>query len=350
MNLQNTFVRDRGQVLVTGGTGFIGAYIIKELIEKGYTVRAIRRSKKPDGYRVPFFIAPEILNKVEWVDGDVLDVVSLDEAMKDVDTVIHCAAVISFFKNERKNMYSVNVDGTANIVNLALENNIKKLIHISSISALGRTKNGDHVNEEKKWTQSKLNTHYGISKYKAEMEVWRAMGEGLDAVIINPSTVLGFGDWDNGSSAIFKNIYTEFPWYTTGINGFVDVEDVAKATVLLLESKITEERYIINSENLVFKNLFDIIAGNFGKKCPSREATPFLSAIAWRLEKIKSFFLRSRPLLTKETVRIAMSKTFWQNDKLLKALPGFTFTPLEKSIQHICKKYEEAIKNMQLNL
>ena len=344
MNFQNTPLGDRGKVLVTGGTGFVGAYIIKELIEKGYAVRAIRRSKK-----LPFFIPAEIFNKVEWVEGDVLDVISLDEAMKDVNEVIHSAAVISFFKSERKNMYSVNVDGTANIVNLALENNIKKLIHISSISALGRTQNSDHVNEEKKWTESKLNTHYGISKNKAEMEVWRAMGEGLDAVIVNPSTVLGFGDWSNGSSAIFKNIYNEFPWYTTGINGFVDVEDVARATVLLMESKITEERFIISSENWEFKNLFNAIADNFSKKHPSREATPFLSAIAWRLEKIKSFFLRTKPLLTKETARIAMSKTFWQNDKLLKALPGFSFTPLENSIEQICKKYEEAIRNMQLN-
>ena len=331
-------------VLVTGGTGFIGAYIIKELIDKGYAVRAIRRSKK-----LPFFISPEIFNKVEWVDGDILDVISLDEAMKDIDAVIHAAAVISFFKSERKKMYSVNVDGTANVVNLALENNIKKLIHISSISALGRTLNSDYVNEEKKWTESKLNSHYGISKKKAEVEVWRAIGEGLEAVILNPSTVLGFGDWNNGSSAIFKNIYNEFPWYTTGINGFVDVEDVARATVLLLKSEITEERFIISSENWEFKTLFNTIADNFNKKHPSREATPFFSAIAWRLEKVKSFFLRSKPLLTKETAGIAMTKTFWQNDKILKALPGFSFTPLGKTIQHVCKKYEEAIKNMQLN-
>ena len=344
MNFQNTPLGDRGKVLVTGGTGFVGAYIIKELIEKGYAVRAIRRSKK-----LPFFIPAEIFNKVEWVEGDVLDVISLDEAMKDVNEVIHSAAVISFFKSERKNMYSVNVDGTANIVNLALENNIKKLIHISSISALGRTQNGDHVNEEKKWTESKLNTHYGISKNKAEMEVWRGIGEGLNAVIVNPSTVLGFGDWENGSSAIFKNIYNEFPWYTSGVNGFVDVEDVAKATVLLMESEISEERFIINSENREFKKIFDSIADSFGKKHPSKEATAFISEIACGIEKLKSLLTGKKPLLTKETARIALSKTFWQTDKILKALPGFSFTPLEKTIQHVCKKYEEAIKHMQLN-
>jgi len=331
------------KVLVTGGTGFIGAYIIKELVEKGYSVRAIRRSNK-----LPFFISPDILNKVEWVNGDVLDVISLNEAMQDVDAVIHSAAVVSFDKKERAQMYNTNVDGTANIVNLSLENGIKKLVHISSISALGRTATGEKVDEEKKWLNSKLNSHYGISKNKAEMEVWRGMGEGLDAVIINPSTVLGFGNWHDSSCAIFKNSYKGFPWYTKGVNGFVAVEDVAKIAVLLMESNITEERFIINHENWEFRKLFDIIADGFSKKHPKWEATPFLSSIAWRMEKIKSFLKNAKPLLTKETARIALSKTYWQNDKILKTLPGFSFMALESSITKACKNYADAVNNMQL--
>ena len=331
------------KVLVTGGTGFIGAYIIKELVEKGYAVRAIRRSIK-----LPFFISPGILNKVEWVAGDVLDVISLSEAMQDVDAVIHSAAVVSFDKRERRQMYNTNVDGTANVVNLALENGIKKLVHISSISALGRTTTGEKVNEEKKWLNSKLNSHYGISKNKAEMEVWRGMGEGLDAVIINPSTVLGFGNWHDSSCAIFKNSYKGFPWYTKGVNGFVAVEDVAKIAVLLMESNITEERFIINHENWEFKKLFDAIADGFGQKHPKWQATPFLSSIAWRMEKVKSFLKNAKPLLTKETARIALSKTYWQNDKILKALPEFSFMSLEPCITKACKNYADAVIDMQL--
>jgi len=330
-------------VLVTGGTGFLGAYIIKELVEKGYSVRAIRRSNK-----LPFFISPEIFKKVEWVNGDVLDVVALNDAMQGADAVIHSAAVISFYKKERKNMYQVNAEGTANVVNLALENNIKRLVHISSISALGRTASGEKVTEEKKWEETKLNTHYGISKHKAEMEVWRGIGEGLNAVIINPSTVLGFGNWHDGSSAIFRNIYNEFPWYTTGVNGFVDVEDVAKLTILLMETDISEQRFIISNENWEFKKLFDTIADGFGKKHPARAATPFLSGIAWRLEKIKSMLTGRNPLLTKETAKIAMSRTYWQNDKILKALPGFSFRPLEETIRKACTNYESAVAGLQL--
>ena len=329
-------------VLITGGTGFIGAYIIRELVQKGYQVRAIRRSSK-----LPFFISAEIFNKVEWVNGDVLDLTSLEEAMTGVDTVIHSAAIISFLKNERKKMYQVNLEGTANVVNIALEKKVNRFVHISSISALGRTANGDHVNEEKKWTESKLNTHYGISKRKAEIEVWRGMAEGLSGVIVNPSTVLGFGDWHNGSCAIFKNFYKEFPYYTTGINGFVDVEDVAKLTVQLMESEITEERFIISSENREFQWLMNCIADGFGKKKPTREASYFLSEIAWRLEKIKSVIARSKPLLTKESAKIARSKTFWENEKILKALPGFSFTPLAETISKACKNYENALQNRQ---
>lgn len=331
------------KVLVTGGTGFIGAYIIKELIDKGYAVRAIRRSNK-----LPFFISPDILNKVEWVRGDVLDVIALDEAMQGVDCVIHSAASVSFVKSERAQMYNTNVDGTANIVNLALENGIKKLVHISSISALGRTFAGEHVNEEKKWVTSKLNSHYGISKNKAEMEVWRGIGEGLDAVIINPSTVIGFGYWHDSSCAIFKNVYKGFKWYTRGINGFVSVEDVAKIAILLMESDISGERFIINYENWEFKKLFDTIAGAFGKTRPSWEATPFLSGLAWRFEKMRSMVKGDKPLITKETTRIALSKTYWQNDKILSAFPGFSFVPLEQCITNACKKYEDAVKSMQL--
>ena len=345
MNLQNSppFGGVIGKVLVTGGTGFIGAYIIKELVEKGYAVRAIRRSNK-----LPFFISPDILNKVEWVTSDVLDVISLDEAMKGVEAVIHSAALVSFARKERKQMYITNVDGTANVVNLSLENGIKKLVHISSISALGRTSTGERVNEEKKWVDGKLNSHYGISKNKAEMEVWRGMGEGLDAVIINPSTVLGFGNWHESSCAIFKNSYKGFPWYTNGVNGFVAVEDVARTAVLLMESNITEERFIINHENWEFKKLFDAIADGFGQRHPKWQATPFLSGIAWRMEKMKSTLKNTKPLLTKETARIALSRTYWQNDKILKALPGFSFMPLEPCILKTCKNYADAVNSMQL--
>ena len=334
-DLPNSPFRGQGGiVLVTGGTGFLGAYIIKELVARGHTVRAIRRSDK-----LPFYIPPAVFEKVEWLPGDILDIVSLEEALEGVDAVIHAAAKVSFSRKDRRQLFSTNIEGTANIVNMALAQNLQRFIHVSSVAALGRTAKGEQVTEEKKWEDSKLNTNYAISKFHGEMEVWRGIGEGLPAVIVNPSTILGFGDWDTSSSALFKNSFREFPWYSNGINGFVDVADTARAVVALMESDVSGERYILNGDNWSFRQLFNTIAAEFGKKQPSREATPFLGAIAWRLEKVKSFFSGHPSLLTRESARIAQSKTFFENGKILRQLPGFTFTPLEQTIREACKAY-----------
>lgn len=322
------------KVFITGGTGFLGAYIIKELVENGYAVRALRRNNT-----VPFFIPAPIMDAVEWVEGDITDVVSLEEAMEGIDTVIHAAAKVSFDPHDRADLFKINIEGTANMVNIALEKNIRRFVYISSVAAIGRTAEGDLVTEEKKWQNSKLNTTYAISKYQAEREVWRGMGEGLDVVVLNPGTILGYGDWHSSSNAIFKNSYHEFPWYTNGVNGFVDVEDVARATVLLMKSTIVNERFIVTGDNWSFRQLLNTIADGFGKKQPSKEATPFLSQIAWRLEKWKSMFTGKKPLLTRQSARVANSKTWFDNRKILRALPGFSFTPLEKTIQKACAQY-----------
>jgi len=324
----------RGTVLVTGGTGFLGAYILRELVEKGYPVRAIRRSDKR-----PFYIPSSILEKIEWVSGDILNPASLEEAMVGVDAVIHAAAVVSFSGQDRHELLSTNIEGTANVVNIAIDAGIRRFVHISSVAALGRNRSEESVTEEKKWEDNKNQTNYGISKFYGELEVWRAISEGLPAVIVNPSTIIGYGDWNTSSCAIFKNIYKEFPWYSNGINGFVDVSDVAAAVVALLGTDVTGQRFILNGDNWSFRQLFNTIAAAFGKKQPHREATPFLGAIAWRLEKLKAWFKDTRPLLTKESARIAQSRTRFDNSKILRQLPGFRFTPLEESIRKACTEY-----------
>lgn len=332
-------------VLITGGTGFLGSYIIKNLVEKDIRVRAIRRSAK-----LPFYIPEEILNKIEWVEGDVLDVVSLDEAMKGITAVIHAAAIVSFSKHNRKEMYSANVDGTANVMNAALENNVQRLVHISSIAALGRTTATETVSEQKKWEDNKNNTHYAISKHHAEMHVWRAFAEGLEGVIINPSTILGYGDWHQSSCAIFRNAYKNFPWYTKGVNGFVGVEDVAEVTTQLLLSSVNQKRLIVNADNWPFQKLFNCIADGFGKKHPHREATKTMGEIAWRLESLKSLITGKKALLTKETAKVAHSKTSFDNSALLKALPQFQFTPLENVIENACKKYLQGLQKGEITV
>jgi nucleoside-diphosphate-sugar epimerase len=322
------------KILITGGTGFLGAYIIQELVETGHSVRAIRRSNK-----LPFFISPSLTGQVEWVEGDILDLPSLQDAMDGVYAVVHAAAKVSFTGKERKALFDINIEGTANVVNMAIEQDIQRFIHVSSVAALGRTARGEQVTEDKKWEGNKLNTNYAISKYHGEVEVWRGVGEGLPAVIVNPSTILGYGDWNTSSCAIFRSVFREFPWYTNGVNGFVDVKDVARAVSTLLDSDIIGERFILNGENWSFRQLFNCIAAGFGKKPPSREATPFLGAVAWRLEKLKTFFSGNPSLLTRESAQIAQSSTYFDNQKILQCLPGFKFTPLQDSINDACNAY-----------
>ncbi|HLX90343.1 MAG TPA: NAD-dependent epimerase/dehydratase family protein [Puia sp.] len=322
------------QVLITGATGFLGAYIMQELVRKNYDVHALRR-----GHKTPFFISDEIIDRIHWIEGDVLDVVSLEEAINARDAVIHAAGVVSFSGKDKKQMFKTNAEGTANVVNAALKCGVRKLVHVSSVAALGRHGNGEHVNEETHWNENAFTTPYALSKYLAEMEVWRAIGEGLNAVIVNPSTLIGFGDWNSTSCAIFRNVYNEFPWYSAGVNGFVDVEDVARATVMLMEADINSERFILNGENYPIRRLFDLIADGFKRKRPSREATPFLAGIAWRYEKLKSFFTGNTSLLTRETARVAQSKTFFENAKIKAFLPQFSFTPLELTVANACRSY-----------
>lgn len=289
---------------------------------------------------MPAFMDGDVLKKVQWVEGDVLDVMALADAMHGIDIVIHSAAVVSFNKSDRNHMYQINIQGTANVVNVAIEQKVRRLVYISSVAALGRSKNSTVVDENAKWEDSKANTHYAITKHKAELEVWRGFAEGLEGVILNPATIIGYGNWSTGSSAIFKSAYNEFGWYTNGVNGFTDVEDVAKAAVELMKSNITEQRFIVCNDNWSFKKLFDTMADAFGKKRPHREATPFLGAIAWRIEKLKSFFSRQKPLVTRETAKLAQTQTIFDNTKLPKTLPQFKYTPLANTIHKACNQYK----------
>jgi nucleoside-diphosphate-sugar epimerase len=325
-------------VFITGGTGFIGAYIIKNLVEKGIAVRAIRRSAV-----LPFYIPQAVFDKVEWVTGDVLDVVGLDEAVHGAEAVIHSAAVVSFHAADRERMYQTNIEGTANVVNAALANNVDRFIHISSVAALGRSAAGEPVTEDHKWEEGKATTHYGITKRLAELQAWRGFAEGLEGVVLNPSTVLGFGNWNQSSCAIFKHACDGFPWYPTGVNGFVGVENVAEAAVHLLQSGLHQKRFIISAENWPFQQLLNTLADGFGTKRPHLKATPFLGTLATGMEQVKAAFTGKKPLLSAESAQVAQRKVHFDNSALLQALPTFSYTPLSSVIQKACTQYKQAV-------
>lgn len=327
-------------VLVIGGTGFVGAYVIRDLLAKGYSVKALRR-----GNNLPAFMEDNVFEKVQWVTGDILDPIALEEAMENTDAVIHAAAIVSFHRRDRQEMFRVNIAGTANVVNAAIQKNLKRLIYVSSVSAIGKKDNGAVVNEDEQWQDDKHRTNYSVSKHFAEMEVWRGIAEGLPSVIVNPTTILGYGDWNRSSLALFKSGYRGFPWYTNGATGFVDVEDVSSSIVSLLATNIHSERFILNGDNWTYRRMLDSIADGFGKKKPHIEATPFLAGIAWRWEKLRSMVNGKKPLITRESARVGMGNTKFDNSKVLRALPGFRFTNLEETIKKACTRY---MKNISL--
>jgi len=250
--------------------------------------------------------------------------------------------VVAFNPPYRDERRKINVEGTTNVVNASLANDVKKLCYVSSVAALGRIRNGQEVNESMNWTKETSNSEYGKSKYLAEMEVWRGMGEGLQAVIVNPSIILGAGDWSkSGSSRLFKSVYEEFPWYTDGVSGFVDVHDVVKAMMELMENDVFAQRFILSGTNYSYRNLFTDIANCFGKKPPHKKVTPLIAATVWRWEALKSKLTGSDPLLTKETTLTAQATVNYNNSKIKKFLPGFEYTPIKDSISRICGELKE---------
>lgn len=321
-------------ILVTGGTGFLGSYLLRALVHAGKPVRALYRQHIPVQLQ-------DIQHKIQWVQGDILDVISLEEAMQDITHVYHCAAVVSFHPDSRRALMQVNADGTANVVNMALDAGVKKLVHVSSVAAIGRAKEGGVIDEECEWQESRNNSQYAISKYRGEMEVWRGIAEGLPAAIINPSVILGSGFWHEGSGSLVKNAWKEFPFYTKGINGFVDVEDVVRAMLLLMDSNISGQRFILSADNWSYYDLFSTMAGQLGKKPPHIAVQPWLAEIVWRMEKLKGLFSGNKPLVTKETARTAQLKVYYSNEKIQRLLPGFQFKPLQQTIAEVCEAFRQ---------
>jgi dihydroflavonol-4-reductase len=319
------------QILVTGATGLLGGTIANFFAAKHYSVRAIYRTSSPKNAAA----------NINWVMADILDPTSLQDALQGITHVIHCAAVVSFDKRRAATMHEANVTGTANVVNACIEANVEHLIHISSVAALGRIRNGEVITEAMNWTPETSNSLYGRTKFLAEMEVWRGQEEGLKIGIFNPSIILGLTDWQNSSAKIFKNVYDEFGWYSTGTTGWVDAMDIAKAVDLFLQKPNYGQRYIMSAHNESYQHVMQLMAKYFNKKPPNKKVTPFLASLVVAVEYIKSRFSGKEPLITAETAKTALTKVQYNNQKFLTDYPSFNYTALEDSIKTLCQAYQE---------
>ena len=320
-------------ILVTGATGFLGAELIHQLTAQNFKVRALKRSTSV----IPNLLKGNTL--IEWYVADINDSETLADAFDSVNQVYHCAAFISFNPKDKAKLLKINIEGTSNVVNLCLDNHIR-LVHVSSIAALGNAKKDELITEKDYWVYDPHVHSYSISKYEGEMEVWRGIAEGLDAVIVNPAVIIGKNAGFEGSGAIFKLVKEGLKFYTNGATGIVDVVDVAKCMILLMNSEISAERYTLSAENLNYKNFFTEIAEGFGLKPPTIEAKPWMLGVAWRAAKVAAIFAGSAPSLTKDTARSSFNLSYYSNEKIRTTL-NINFKPLKESIREVCEALDK---------
>ncbi len=337
-------------ILVTGATGMLGAHLLFDLANKGLKVRALKRSESNLAIvkRIFSYYHPnpdEIFAKIEWFEADMMDEERINQSMQGIEKVYHVAAMVSFNPRDKIKMINNNVKGTANVVNAALEHGVTKLCHVSSISALGSNDKGEEITEDSFRNPKGRYSGYSLSKFYSELEVWRGITEGLNAVIINPSIVLGPGDWKNGSPGIFSTINKGMKFYTEGVTGYVDVLDVIKSMTQIMDSNIVNERFIISAENLSFKTVFSKIADALNVEKPKIRASSGMLAMAWRLAYLKSMLTAKPPLLTKDTAHSALKVNLFSSKKIVDTI-NLRFLPIEKSITRIAEIFK---KDMESN-
>lgn len=334
-------------ILVTGGTGLVGAHLLAYLAKTESQIKAIYRTKdklktveKVFGYY--FDEVSTFFEKIDWHEADVIDIPSLEAVFPEVTQVYHVAAMISFDPKDFDALRKTNIEGTANIVNLCIARGVQKLCFVSSIAAIGENEDVTiPITEETHWNPEADNNVYAISKYGSEMEVWRGSQEGLDVVIVNPGIILGAGFWrGGGSGSLFRKIDKGLDYYTQGILAYVDVQDVVSAMIQLMESDITNERFVLVGENWTLEKFSKITAKTLGVKPPQKEAGAFLLGMAWRLDWWRQLFTGKRRRLTRLTAKSIQSKTVYESSKLQQAL-HFSFTPLEETIERVSKRYRK---------
>ena len=330
-------------ILVTGGTGLVGAHLLYHLTLENDVIRAIYRTEESlDAIKKVFFNytinGSSLFSKIEWILADVTEVPSLELAFVDVTYVYHAAALVSFDLKAYRTMRKVNIEGTANVVNLCIDQKIRKLCFVSSIAAVGENLNQEAINEENEWNGTGNNSGYSITKYGAEMEVWRASQEGVDIVIVNPGVILGSGFWTANSGKFFTQIAKGFRFYTEGVTGFVGVSDVVKIMIQLMKSNITNERFIVVSENKSFKEIFELISRGLGKRSPKIKITKPITSFLWRAARLISIFTRKPSALTKHTARSMHNKRRYSSKKIQSKIQ-YQFKPIKEVIKETCKLY-----------
>ena len=335
-------------ILVTGGTGLVGSHLLYQLSTQHNTIKAIYRSENSLDLvkRVFSYFTDDVetlFSKINWIKADITNIPSLTTVFEDVTTVYHAAALVSFDAKDYRKMRQVNIEGTANIVNQCISNSVEKLCYVSSIAAVGDSIDNNIVTEENEWSIQTSNNGYAITKYGAEMEVWRGSQEGIDVVVVNPGVILGAGFWTINTGQLFSKVAKGFSFYSEGVTGFVGVNDVVKAMIQLTESSEKNEKFILVSGNNSFKEIFTLIAKEFGKNPPSIKISITATKFLRRIDAVVTFITRKKRLITKESVRSLHGKTQYSSEKIKKQI-NFNFEPISQVIKEICAIYKKENK------
>ena len=327
-------------ILITGGTGLVGANVLLRLSESvaSDSIVALYRTEKSKEKTFTLFKKNQketYFNSVNWIQGDILDVPSLENAFQNIEYVYHCAALISFNPSDEEKLRKINIEGTANIVNFCINKKVKKLCYVSSIAAIGDlAQNETILTENSEWNPEMPHTDYAISKYGAEMEVWRGYQEGLDVVIVNPGVILGDSFWNQGSGTLFSKVRSGIPFYTNGSTGYIAVVDVASIMTELMNSTVTGERFILISENITYKTIFEKISKRIKAKNPSIEAKPWLLNLACVLDSISNFIIRTDRRITKMTAKSLVNEDQYSSEKIIQLL-NYSFIEIDAFLDEI---------------
>jgi len=325
-------------ILVTGGTGLLGAHLLYKLVAQGNRVKAIYRgASKFEGVKKIFSYYSEnpsvLFDKIDWVKADITDVPALDVAFENVTYVYHCAADLSFNPKNYRQSREVNVVGTANIVNLCLIHHVSKLCHVSSIATLGEDLKKP-ITEETRWNpENNTQNIYAITKYDAELEVWRGTQEGLDAVVVQPGVILGPGLWNSGSGEIFTKVSNGFHYFTSGTVGVVDVNDVSESMMKLMSSEIVNEQFIVVSENIPYKELMQNIATVVGNTKDLKEIKRWQLLCYLQIDKLLSLFTGRKRSVFKANINSAFKQLVYDASKIKNEV-GIEFVSVLKIIEN----------------
>ncbi len=327
-------------VFITGATGFVGSHIARTYLKNGHPVSVLHRAGSGHG------MLADIAGQLTWHEGDILDIPSLEAAITGGIDVIHAAAIVSFVPKDRDRMQKINVEGTANVVNVCLKAGVRKLGYVSSVASLGKPlAKGDApsqpilITDSQTWEESPLNTNYAKTKYHAELEVWRGVAEGLNAVLVNPTVVLGTGDWSRSSLQLIKYVHDQRPFYTDGLVSYVDVLDVADALYWFMQSEVTARRFILSAGTIPYRSLLEQMAMALGKRPPTIRVPPLLTRVLWPLEAVRSWLTGSPPLITRETARSASSQYRFDGHPA-EQVADFQYRPLAQTLRRVASAFD----------